>query len=345
TNPQFAPAYVGRATILLMKPGQEDDARTDIEEAIRLDDQFAEAYLALAEVDLREGQPQIALEQAEKAASILAQSPLVSWYQGRAYLALEDFEPALQAADQALVWDVGFLDAYRLQGEVYRKMGEWEKSIQPLEIYAAYQEDPQVLAWLGEAYARTDNLDEAENYFNQALAINAKLPDVYILRGNLYLEQGKAELSISDFDKAYEYDKKSYEAKLGLGRAYLLNDQPGDAYTSLNMAYTLMTTDEQKARLFYWRALSLEALGERNKQTYTNSTLNDWRALLALPDDVVPADWKITAQDHINKLLGIKASLTPVVAQLTPTIGLTSTPSAVMTQTLPLLTKTPTPNQ
>ncbi|NTV37179.1 MAG: tetratricopeptide repeat protein, partial [Anaerolineaceae bacterium] len=31
TNPQFAPAYVGRATILLMKPGQEDDARTDIE--------------------------------------------------------------------------------------------------------------------------------------------------------------------------------------------------------------------------------------------------------------------------------------------------------------------------
>ncbi|NTU74701.1 MAG: tetratricopeptide repeat protein [Anaerolineaceae bacterium] len=130
TNPQFAPAYVGRATILLMKPGQEDDARTDIEEAIRLDDQFAEAYLALAEVDLREGQPQIALEQAEKAASILAQSPLVSWYQGRAYLALEDFEPALQAADQALVWDVGFLDAYRLQGEVYRKMGEWEKSIQ-----------------------------------------------------------------------------------------------------------------------------------------------------------------------------------------------------------------------
>lgn len=344
TNPQFAPAYLGRARILLIKSGQEKDARTDIQEAIRLDEKFAEAYLVMADIDLRMGEGQNALEQAEKAASILTQSPMVSWYQGRAYLALDDYEHALQAADQAIAWDVGYLDAYRLQGEAYRKMGRWEESIQPLTIFAAYQEDPQVLAWLGEAYARTGDPVKAESYFGQALAIDEKLSDVYLLRGNLYLEQGEIELSISDFDNAFLYDKKSFEAKLGLGRAYLLNDLPGDAYAALNMAYTLMDTNEQKARLYYWRAQAIEAVGERNGQTYTNTTLNDWRALLALPDDVMPEEWKTIAQEHINKLLGIKTSLTPVVAQSTQTIGLTSSPSPVATQTLPLLTKTPTPN-
>jgi hypothetical protein len=45
---------------------------------------------------------------------------------------------------------------------------------------------------------------------------------------------------------------------------------------------------------FYWRARSLEALGQ------TENALADWRSLLALPPEVVPAEWRQTAEEHVQ---------------------------------------------
>lgn len=82
--------------------------------------------------------------------------------------------------------------------------------------------DATVLMKIAEPYinAETKNLPEAFTLLNQALALEPKNPEIYILLGDAYLEQGDGSKAIMNYEKATDLDKTSVKAILRTGQLY-----------------------------------------------------------------------------------------------------------------------------
>lgn len=70
--------------------------------------------------------------------------------------------------------------------------------------------------------ARTKDLQEANNQLNKALKEDPNNPEIFILVGDVTLEQnpGEASKAIQQYKKAYDMDKKSAKALLRIGQLY-----------------------------------------------------------------------------------------------------------------------------
>ena len=67
------------------------------------------------------------------------------------------------------------------------------------------------------------------------------------------------------------------------------------------------------AQVLYWRAISLEKLSR------PVVALRDWKALLDLPDDAVPSDWRDYAEKRVAALqTGTPAATSTTTATFTP---------------------------
>ena len=121
---------------------------------------------------------------------------------------------------------------------------------------------------------------------------------------------------------------------MALIRSYYGQLKYGSAYQEAEGAMALAETDEQTALALYWRAMTFEARGS------LKSSINDWKALLAMPASAMTEEMRTTAEEHLKKLVVITPSLTPKPS-LTPTRTKTPPPSPTKKPSTP--TRTPTP--
>ncbi len=329
----YAPVYLGRALVYAhMEAASEQDVRNDLETALQLDSSLGEASLELARLDLAAGEPAAALEFLEKAAQTLPDSPLLFLYRAQAELALgEDAGAALADAQQAVERDVTRVDAYLTLGQAYQAAGDLEASIEPLEIYARYAPavDGAVYRGLGSAYAAGGANAQALKAFDQALDLNARDIAALTLRGALYAQSEDWPAARADYETALKLQPTSFEIAAALSRVYLAQEAYGEAYTQLNKSEAYAESDAQLAELYYLRAQAVEPLS-------VPAAIRDWESLLALPAEAAPADWLVTAEEHLSRLW------TP-----TPTITRTSTVQTSATRTPAARTpaRTPTPTR
>lgn len=331
-SPAFAPAFLGRARAALAGSAPKpEDARKDLQTALTLDPNLAEAYLELAQLELGEERYEAALQNLERAAELLPDSPLVYEYRARVQLAQGDAEAALADAQRANQLDLTLLPAYLTLGEALQANGRYGESVDPLEIYERFAQppEPRVYALLGKAYLESGEEEKALQVFDEALRLDRFNFDVVMERGKLYLELGKTRQALDDFNRALTIRPRSFDAALWRSRALLTLEAYGDAYIQLNKIEGDAVSNERKAQLYYWRAISLEPLNVR-------AAINDWERLLALGEEVVPAEWLEQARRQLAVLV------TPTETPL-PTRTLTSTSTRQPTRTLtPTRTLPPT---
>ena len=104
--------------------------------------------------------------------------------------------------------------------------------------------------------------------------------------------------------------------------------------------YPLAKTNTRKAQVYYYEALYLEEIGDKlSLQGATNA----WTKLIALPEDVMPTDWRTLAFQSLKITPTFTPSLTPTITPtFTPTLS--STTTSASTSTLKsTLSSTPTP--
>jgi tetratricopeptide (TPR) repeat protein len=295
----YAPAYLGRARALLgANPEQAAEAARNLQEALRLDPNLAEAHLELAALAATQGDDTAAADHLEQAAGLLPESPLVAYY--RAWIALrqDDLETALAQAQEALRRDVTLLPAYRLLGQIYLLQDRPTQAIPPLEVYLTYgpaASDTEVLGWLAQAYARQGRAEQALAMLDRALAADRLNLALWLQRGEVNLQAKDYEAALDDFKQALNLNPRSFTASLGRGRALLGLEAYGDAYMQLSKAEGLARDEADKAAVYYWRAQAVEPLDPR-------AAYADWQRLLALPDDAVPAAWRTQAQQALARL-------------------------------------------
>ncbi len=323
-NPNFAPAFLGRARASLnLDSAPLEDIREDLQTALTLDGGLFEAHLELARLDLSASRYAGALERLDAATAANPDSPLVNLYRAQAYLALGEPDSAFEQASLANQRDLTLLPAYLALGEALQARGDYQQSLDPLAIYERFADPPEarVYALLGRAYREAGDDQRALQAFEQALRLDRRNFDALYQRGLLYLERDEPRRALGDFNDALSLKPDSYELAIARSRALLAIEAYGDAYIQLNRLQADALTDSRKAELYYWRAQALQPLNAQ-------AAINDWQRLLELGEGIVPAEWLEAAQRQL-------------LALVPPTATLPATRTATATLTAPA-TRTPT---
>lgn len=335
----FAPPYLGLGqSILALNASRWQEAEKNFRKAIELDPNINAAYLELAGLYVSRNDGEAALAELDAAPQSVQSSPFYFYYRAAAQMQLDQPEMALQEAQVANRMDITILPVYRLLGEAYIKTGQVAAAAEPLGLYVRYvPDDDKAWGWLGAAYGATDQLDLALEAFNSAIALNRYSYDAYYQRGMIYLRQEDGEKALKDMQIAVGSRPNSFEANIGLGRAFMLQEVYGNAWKYFATSEAFAQSAAQKAEMLYWRAQSLEALEQ------LPSAVRDYNTLAALQGDAeVPAEFVNFALQRLSILS--TPTLTPNPSATGSTIGASPTPTLTPGSTgTPTPTATPTP--
>jgi tetratricopeptide (TPR) repeat protein len=333
-DPDFGPPYLG-----LARARQLQDPNANIlplyDEAIKRDPDFGEVYLDRAIYYLNNGEPELALEDLAMAERLLPGSPLVYYYQARAYLALDDLDKAKIAALKANEADPTMLPAYYTLGEIHLAQGNYAEAIDALQTYAAYEtRDAQARAMIGEAYYHAGKCETAIEALSAAISMDPRQRQSYLYRGLCYVEMGEADAAVSDLER---FPNDEFEPNLALMRAYMLQEHFGDAYLQGEKVLSLAETDEDMALAYYWRALNFE------KREEPENAAESWQELLALPRNAMTAGTRSEAETHFYAIYTRTPSPTATRRTSTPSPTKTATSRPGTTTRTPTPSRTPTP--
>jgi tetratricopeptide (TPR) repeat protein len=295
SDPQFAPGYLGRARALVELESVASSILTDLNTALLLDPNLIDAYIERAAFNLSRANPVAALADLEDAEERAPQNALVQYQKARVYLAQLNYAQALRASQTAYELDMTLLPNYLVLAEAQQGVGEFTDSIEIMQRYLGFEgEDGAGWQLLGMGYQLSGEEERALEAFDRALALDPNLPQASFYRGVQELADGQDEVALSDFRAAVLGEPAWFEARIYLAQAYLATGNPSSAFFEINAGSTLVETDVQRAMLFYWRATSLEALGQ------PMNAMPDWQSLLNLPSTVMPAEWRATAMARLQ---------------------------------------------
>ncbi len=331
-NPNFAPAYLGRAKAMsALDP--EFDIEADLIKAVVLDPELAAAHLELSAFYLSAGKDGEALETLKIAEELAPNSPLTYAYLSQAYMNTGEYDLALEAAQRAYELDQTILNVYLTLGNLHLISENTKEAGHFLEIYLRYVKDDAV-AWA--AYGRAlfdqeNKSEEAMQAFDLALELDENSFIALLYRGLSHLEAGEGQLAVNDLFLARNFDRESFIASLGLARALSLAERYDDAISQFSGSEQLASTDQQRAEVYYWRAETFVNAGD------IRSAAKDYQALLDLPAEHISQEWLEFAQEYLIQLTPtptmtpspIPATNTPTVATPTATSTTTSSPTVV----------------
>ena len=314
----FAPAYLGRALLkVVLNPAA--NVENDLRQAVKLGPDFGAAHLELAAYYLARGQVEDALAVLEDVEALLADHPQFYALRAQAHLALAHVEEAHADAMRAHELDITDLSVYLLLAEINFDKGRPEDALAYLQTFGLYeQEDARYWALLGRLYYELgEDFEDALDAFDEALELDDENALAYQYRGLTALELGDAAQAMNDLYEARKYTSNTFEISLGFGRAMWMVDNAKDALPQMNAAEKLAVSDLDFARLYYYRAQIAVDLRELQRAEL------DWQALLDLPEEIVPEEWRQDAELYLN----------PPTATLTITASQTPTPTTTQTPT------------
>ena len=337
TDPNFAPAHLGRARVLsTLNP--EFDVEEDLLQAINLDPNLTNAYLDLIAYYIETDKFELALDYSSIVEDLNPESALLYLYRSQALLNLELYDQALESAQLAYDKDRTIVPLYYTLGVSHLQRGNSRRAKSFLEIYLRYvQDDPRAWEALGRAlFEQGDSYESAIQAFNAALEINENSFNALLFRGLTYLETGEGQAAVNDLFLARNFDRESFEASIGLGQALFLAERIEDAISQFSGSESLANTDLQRARVYYWRAQAFNALGDRK------AAVMDFQALIDLDSEDVSNDWIETAQEYIILSTPTPTwTSSPIPNTDTPTVPPPSLTPTYSTPT-PTVTKSPT---
>ena len=238
--------------------GNLERAQSSFEQAIAKDQNFTQAYLALAEMMLNRGQNEACLRYVDQVLQKNSSQPEAILLQGSAFANMRDLpkaEAAFQKYQQlrpdspqgalrsglvaiaqkhydvaeknlehALVMNPKQYDA--LDGLVtsYLVQKKNDKAIARIQEQIQKDQSPVLYALLGKTYAQLGQNDAAEKALKHAIEMQPGDFAPYVLLGDLYVKQKTLDKALAQFDAATKLNPKAS----GLWTMYgMLNEQTG----------------------------------------------------------------------------------------------------------------------
>ncbi len=243
---------------------------------------------------MRAGQPKLAIEDFNKAATLFPEYAVVYNNRGNLLLSLGLLKEAIKDLDRAIVLAPGFASAYNnragayvRQGQLNTAIADYTKAIQlmpqnpaPLagrgrvhlaerrphaairDFSRAVASDARFAAGYrnrAEAKLQVEHYEEAIEDLSRAIAFDVSNAEIYVLRGQAYLAVRNTESALKDFSQAIALDPKLASAYEERGLAYGFAQYFDKAYADLNRAIEL---DPRSALAFAYRAFVYKQNGQ-----------------------------------------------------------------------------------
>jgi Flp pilus assembly protein TadD len=220
-----------------------DQAQAAYKKALETDPNYTQARAALLSVQVRRGDTEGALVEAQKLAAEMPQSAEIQLELGRLLLRKGDFTAAMPPLEKAAALSPGVAEAHALLGMAYQYN---RKSQEALAAYKKAAElDPKNLDYrttYGLLLGLNKHHDAGIAELKKVIATPGyKNADAYINLGWLYrnVEPKRADEAVAAYKKALELDPKNEQAALGVGWAYFYGRKWDEAVASFNKAVEL----------------------------------------------------------------------------------------------------------
>jgi tetratricopeptide (TPR) repeat protein len=138
------------------------------------------------------------------------------------------------------------------------------------------------------------------------------------------------EKAIDDYETASKLEPKSFEYCMLFSEAYFPLMKPGNAYQQASECQKLAETDNELARMYFVKALALEALENDVAKL-------DWERMLELDPEAILPEWKATAMAYLETYFTPTPTSSPTLTAtktITPKTTATKTPTPKITFTI-----------
>jgi tetratricopeptide (TPR) repeat protein len=226
-NPTAA-AYVIRGSIWGVKE-DDDKARADFDQAIRLNPKNSKAFYYRGLAWFRKGLFDQALSDSSEA--IRLDPTFARAYVQRAYVwrAQGKSEKAIADCDEVIRINPSFAPAYTGRAAVWTAKGKYDQTIS--ECNEAIRLDPKfamAYAGRGHAWQRSGKYDEAIADYDEAIKLEPKLPLTFVNRGTAWDAKGGYDRAFADYKEAIRLSPKFVPALVN--RAWLAATCPDTKY-------------------------------------------------------------------------------------------------------------------
>lgn len=208
--------------------------------AVQSDSKNVDYQVALARIQIYDGQYEEALKTAQEALLAAPNSAKANAIYSWALDWVGELDAAQAAATKAIALDSNYAPANAYYAEILLDQGQWDQGSNYADI--ALRLDPNLLEArraMGYAYEVQGDYEQAIQYYKSALEINPNLATLYIKLGVMY-RSGllDPEQAIIYFSKANALDIENVEPYLYLSRTYYQIDKIGTAIQYLQEALT-----------------------------------------------------------------------------------------------------------
>lgn len=246
--------FVYRANLLLLA-GRTDEARENVESALKLKPELAEAWALQAIIDLGHNDPALALTHAQKAVELGPQSPAAYIAQSYALQANRQAPPALASARRMVELAPDSALGHTRLAELELARGDRAAAMQAAK--RAQQLDPNLAdakTMLGFVYLSQDKLDAARAEFESAIQLNSADPRSRMGQGLVRIRQGQLRAGREDLELAISLDPENPLLRTYLGRAYDAEGRSDDAAKQYARA---QRADPQDPTPYFFNAIRL----------------------------------------------------------------------------------------
>ncbi len=239
-----------------MKRREYEPARAALEEAVRLDPQFARAYVNLGVVHLQQLNRESAREYFLQALQIFPNSELAYYNLGLSYAHQEEWGEAIKAFEKARRIQPDNCETLIELGKIYYKRKDYGRAIehyrQALAVDSLYL---SAYYYLGVAHWQQKKFEAARRAWEKALSREEPFFKETIMLahkslGFYFLNEAKAPAeAVTHYQAALRRAppelaaEKKGELYSELGKAYLQNREPNEAVKYLETASSLLPND------------------------------------------------------------------------------------------------------
>lgn len=216
---------------------------------------------------------EVETETPKNLASVLAQFPdsiplLID--HGKEMILIADYETAMANAAKAFRLDTNNLEARILYAEVLnnrptRTVSDVSYAQNHYSIVVEKQpKNLKALIGLAATYSQQFDFESSFKYINQALRINPRYRDAYVLKGSNYRVLGNTEKAKSSYETAIQQDPSFLAAYIFLGTMYQSEKNP----ICLQYFTTAYDLDKNDMEVVYSLAYAKEQFGEHQEAKY-----------------------------------------------------------------------------
>jgi tetratricopeptide (TPR) repeat protein len=268
-----AASYNQRAE-LYIKAEKLNNALSDVNRAITLNEKLPVVYLTLSDIYLLQGKPGNALEAIQKSLSFDNKYVEAYLRMAKLYLIMKDYEKTGINLNKVINLDPNNAKAYFLKGFALEENGDTIRAIESLQKAVAL--DPQyyeAYIELGSLYALKKS-PLAAGYFNSALNVKPTSKETLYMLGMFYQENNQPNQALSIYKRMISLDSSNklpyynsgyvnmvYLSKYSEGaesftKAIKIDPKYLEAYYNRGYCYEL-SGNAPKARLDYEKALKI----------------------------------------------------------------------------------------